>query len=73
MQILREEWKANVLTLMRNPEFEIKISVPIAAAWLVTELSDRGLDYRIINLGAGVKLITRKTNICPKCHGTGKV
>jgi len=71
--ILREDWKAKMLDTMGDSQFEIKTNVSIALAWVVTKLSDRGLDYRIINLGAGVKLITRKTNTCPKCHGTGKI
>ena len=73
MKILRNDWKAAMLDRIGDSQFEIRVSIPIAATWLVTQLSDRQLDYRIVNLGAGVKLITRRTDICPKCHGTGKV
>jgi hypothetical protein len=72
-RILRNDWKTNMLNMIDNPNFEFKTSISIATTWLVIQLSDRNLDYRIINLGAGVKLITRKTDICPKCHGTGKI
>ena len=72
MKILREDWKKSMLMEIYKPEFEIRTAVNIASTWLVMELSNRGLDYRIMNIGAGVKLITRKTDICPKCHGTGR-
>lgn len=41
--------------------------------FLVKKLSDRGISFSLVNLGAGVKRITTKdTHICPKCNGTGR-
>jgi hypothetical protein len=40
--------------------------------FIILELNDRNIPFRIINLGAGIKIITTKTDICPKCKGTGR-
>lgn len=52
--------------------FEITVDMNAAAQWVIMALDQRGIPYRVIQLGAGVKKITTQTNICPKCHGTGR-
>ncbi len=51
---------------------EFTTAVPMAMAWLVMYLSDVGISFKLMNLGAGVKKLTTDVSICPKCHGTGK-
>lgn len=43
-----------------------------AIQWLVLELTNRNIPFRVIQLGAGVKRVTTDTEQCPKCHGTGR-
>jgi hypothetical protein len=71
--ILKETWKADMREAIRKEDFEYQTGIPVVAKWLVLELAIRKLDFRVMNLGAGVKLITRKTDICPKCKGTGRI
>jgi len=42
-----------------------------ATRWLVVVLTNANIPFKIINVGAGVKRITTRVNICPKCNGTG--
>jgi hypothetical protein len=44
----------------------------ICSSWLIGSLANHNIPFKVINLGAGVKQITTETDICPKCHGTGK-
>lgn len=37
------------------------------ANWLITKLSRSGTNFKIYNLGAGVKRITTETENCPCC------
>jgi len=71
--ILNDKWKEKILKLLDDPKFELRTDIPVAAAWLVMTLSGKGIPFRVINLGAGAKLITCKTDACPKCRGTGRV
>jgi hypothetical protein len=73
VRILKESWKDAMEAEVYKPDFELRTNISEAASWLVLQLAERGLPFKVVNLGAGVKLITRKTNTCPKCHGTGKV
>jgi hypothetical protein len=58
---------------IQDPNFEYRTALPLAAKWLILELSSRKFPFKVVELGAGVKLITRKTDICPKCNGTGRI
>ena len=40
--------------------------------WLILQLTEADIPFRLIQLGAGVKRVTTETDQCPKCHGTGK-
>ena len=53
--------------------FEHTSDINLATQWLVSYLDEQGIPFKVINLGAGVKKVTTKMDICPKCNGTGKV
>jgi hypothetical protein len=40
--------------------------------WLVFLLSQKGIAFKLIQIGAGVKRITTNVTTCPKCNGTGR-
>lgn len=44
-----------------------------AAAFYVLALSDCGFVPKVVNLGAGAKLITTQEQVCPHCGGKGYV
>ena len=72
--ILKDSWKAEMMERIENGTFgEYRTAIPVAATWLVLQLSARKIPFRVMNLGAGVKLITTKTDTCPKCKGTGRI
>jgi len=71
--ILRESWKKEMLEKIQEPDFEYTTALPLAAKWLILQLSEKKLAFRIFNLGCGVKRFTRRTDACPKCHGTGRI
>ena len=73
MQILCETWKQEMKEKIRDPEFEFTTELPIAARYLILLLEYNKYAFKIMNLGSGIKKITRKTDTCPKCHGTGRV
>ena len=39
-----------------------------AAQWLIAQLSNRNIPFVTYNLGAGVRRITTRTNVCPCCR-----
>jgi hypothetical protein len=53
--------------------YQVTVSGNPEAKALIARLSDRQIAFAVVNLGAGVKLITNQLDVCPKCHGTGKV
>ena len=55
-----------------HSNFEVTLNMNAATQWLIMELDRRNISYRVVQLGAGVKKITTQTDICPKCHGTGR-
>jgi len=71
--MLRQQWKDAMIPLMESPEFDYTSAVNLASQWIIVQLSEKQHPFRVINLGAGVKRITRKVDTCPKCHGTGRV
>jgi len=49
-------------------KIDVTISYNAAAQWLITELTNVGIPYKLHQLGAGVKRITTKDiDICPCC------
>ena len=71
--ILRDDWKKKMLNRILDSEFDYTTSLPMVAKWLVIELSKKKLAFRMFNLGCGVRRFTRRTDACPKCHGTGRI
>ncbi len=56
------------------PEIDEVIGYNPFAKWLIKLLATKGIAYRVINLGAGIKrIITVDFDTCPKCNGTGRV
>jgi len=51
--------------------YEIVCTDNRASKFVIATLSS-GYAFKVINLGAGVKKITTRTDTCPKCGGTGK-
>ena len=73
MRIISPEWKHKMLALMdASNDIDEVIEPRMCQQWLIGELARRRMTYQVIELGAGVKRITQKTDICPKCNGTGK-
>lgn len=70
---LNENWKQEMLKKIQEPDFEYTTALTLAAKWIILQLSDKKYAFRVMNIGAGVKRITRRTDACPKCHGTGRV
>lgn len=58
--------------LAHQVPYTITSHVPQVTKWLIAELVERNISYKLIKRGAGVTTITTDTNICPKCGGTGK-
>ena len=52
--------------------FEVKSEYNPATQWLILKLVNKNIPFRLIQLGAGLKMVTTKTDVCLKCHGTGK-
>jgi hypothetical protein len=55
-----------------QPAIDVTNSCNMAIQWLICQLADKNISYKVIQLGAGVKRVTTNTTVCPKCNGTGK-
>jgi len=53
-------------------QFERVLNHNAAAQWLIKYMTGKGVAFKVLNLGAGVKRITTDTDVCPKCKGTGR-
>lgn len=61
-------WQKRILERINlNLEIEETIDYNPAAQWLIIQLTKVYRPFKILNLGAGVKIITTKTDICPCC------
>lgn len=69
MKIIAPQWKTAMEEKMGavNPNVDETLSSNMAAQYLIVRLSNRGLPFRVYNLGAGVKRITTNTDTCPCC------
>ena len=47
-------------------------SCNVLAKIVVLYLTDAGIPFKVLQMGAGVKKITTDVAICPKCKGLGK-
>lgn len=74
MKILREDWKKYATEQIRSPRpFELTTTISAAVQFAILKFDECKKPFRLLNLGAGVRKITSETDICPKCHGTGKI
>jgi len=70
---LKPEWVEQQRQLIANEKFiQFDTAYKPAAQFLVMELAQKNIPFRVINLGAGVTRVTIETDTCPKCKGTGK-
>ncbi len=76
---LKESWKQEVLTSIAQIKagtktaFVIRTEETIAITWLVLRFSEAGIPFKILRIGGHVQEFTIATDICPKCHGTGRL
>lgn len=70
---INRKWIEGITAALAAKELvDETLTFPAAAKWLVATLSVRGVPYRILNLGAGVKRITTTdAKVCTACKGTG--
>jgi len=54
-------------TLDYAGELDVTVSYNKAAQSLIEALSHRNKEFKVYNLGAGVKRITTDTEVCPCC------
>jgi hypothetical protein len=52
--------------------FKRTTAIAQAKRYVVLQLAQRNIPFRVINLGCGVTTITTETDTCPKCGGTGR-
>lgn len=52
--------------------FEQVTHCNIWAKIVVLALTGRGVPFKVLQMGAGVKKITTQVDTCPKCKGLGK-
>jgi len=72
-----KKWKDQVLAKMATflatgEHFEETSDYNPATQWMICRMVAKGIPFRLIQMGAGVKHITTHTDICPKCHGMGR-
>lgn len=75
MSITFYEWKEDVrakLDKANQVTFNQMVTCSKTTKWLVSEMVNRKISFKIINHGGGVKTITTDVDVCPKCGGTGR-
>jgi hypothetical protein len=55
-----------------HTDYEIVLSLAPAIKWVIGNLVDANIPFKLIRYGAGVTKITTKTDVCPKCGGLGR-
>lgn len=74
---LKEDWKKKWLNEMKNytphsDPIELITGITQAKTWFVLQLTEHGIPFALHQLGAGITKITTDTQVCSKCHGTGR-
>jgi len=70
---INPEWQKRLHLAINNLErIDEVVGWAPGAKWLVASLAKKNIGFRVHNLGAGVKRITTETDLCPKCHGSGR-
>jgi hypothetical protein len=66
--LVNPKWKDKVEeALLDGKVVDETVSHAKAAQWLVMFLSSKGANFKVYNLGAGVRRITTETDVCPCC------
>jgi hypothetical protein len=62
------EWLKQQLTILRETgKLNVTNSYNPAIQSLIVYLTNKGRNFKVYNLGAGVKCLTTETDICPCC------
>lgn len=59
-------------TVRAGDVFEQVTSCNVWAKIVVLALTGRGVPFKVLQMGAGVKKITTQVDVCPRCKGLGK-
>lgn len=71
--IINPTWQQQMIDRVeKGREIDIILGFPKATQWLITMLGVKGVTFKVINVGTGVKRITTNMEICSKCNGTGR-
>lgn len=66
--IVNPSWMEKMSTLLnRGAKIDEIVSFNKSKQWLIIQLSERCLPFKVYNLGAGVCRITTDTTTCPCC------
>lgn len=69
----REKLRDTIDDAVRTGQpFEQVTSCNVWAKIVVLSLTGRGVPFKVLQMGAGVKKITTQVDTCPKCKGLGK-
>jgi len=68
-KIINSEWQSTIMSkIYQHQEIDETISFRPASQWLIIQLTNVGISFKIFNLGLGVNRISTKTDICPCCR-----
>ena len=69
--IVSPKWVDRIHTLLNNgAKIDEILSFNKAKQYLITELTKRGIPFKVHSMGCGVSRITTDTTTCPCCHKT---
>jgi len=68
MQRINQKWAEAIREkLAMRAHLDVSLSFRPAAKWLVLELTEKDIPFKVYQLGLGVVRITTETNVCPCC------
>lgn len=68
-----QKWLARMkAALSRGEQISEVLRHSCSQQSLIALLACTETPFRVLNFGCGVRRITTKTDVCPKCKGTGK-
>lgn len=68
MKIIPQHWQNRMEAAMNQigtETIDVTTGFNLAVQWLICRLTERGIPFKLYNLGAGVKRVTTETNTCP--------
>lgn len=66
-RVLNPKWKDQMLEKIASGQVDEILAQSLPAQWLIMRLTERGIQFRVYNVGAGVRRITTDTDTCPCC------